>query len=385
MMSTVQKPTVLIVGIGEVGRYLLEFLVRGGLEIDIVAADVELRAVQAKVDGALIGAALHDRHPNVRALEIDLFDVERTAAILDQVRPDVVINCAVLQTWHVIRRLPEDVYTRLSSAGLGAWLPVQLTLAMKLAQAIKMSGVSTHYINTSLSDLTNPVLGAMGMAPTIGIGNVALIEPAVRTLAARILAVPRSQVVLKMVAHHVHWVVWREAGYREGAPFYLRVFADGEDVTARFDTLDLMKSGILLYPSDTSFTAVSASSTIQNLEALLSEEPVSLHSPAPHGLPGGYPVILSKEGAELDLPPDISLDEAVAMNLEAQTYDGIQRVDDDARVHFMPYAIEIMKDMLGFDCASFLPEESEPLAREQMRRFQELERRYRPKELKPEA
>ncbi len=128
--------------------------------------------------------------------------------------------------------------------------------------------------------------------------------------------------------------------------------------------------------SDCSPTAVSASSTIQNLGALLSDEPVSLHSPGPGGLPGGYPVILSREGAKVDLPEDITLDQAIAMNQEAQTYDGIRRVDDDARVHFMPYAIEIMKDMLGFDCASFVPEECEDLAREQMRRFQELKRRH---------
>ena len=92
-----------------------------------------------------------------------LFDVDQTAAMLAELQPAVVVNCAVLQTWHVIRRLPEDVYVKLSSAGLGAWLPVQLTLAMKLAQALQLSGISAHYVNTSLSDLTNPVLGAMGM------------------------------------------------------------------------------------------------------------------------------------------------------------------------------------------------------------------------------
>lgn len=64
------------------------------------------------------------------------------------------------------------------------------------------------------------------------------------------------------------------------------------------------------------------------------------------------------------------------MNEEAQTYDGVQRIDGDARVHFMPYAIEIMRDVLSFDCVSFTPQEREELAREQMSRFQELERRY---------
>ncbi len=371
-----QQATVLIVGIGEVGRHLLEQLVRSDLPASLVAADVDRRAVESKVDNALIGAALHDRHPDARALEVDLFDVERTAAVLAEVRPDVVVNCAVLQTWHVIRRLPEEVYTRLSSAGLGAWLPVQLALAMKLAQAIRLSGISTHYINTALSDLTNPVLGAMGIAPTIGIGNVALIEPAVRTLVARKLEVPRAEVALKMVAHHVHWVVWREAGYREGAPFYMRIHASGEDVTGRFAAQELMKEAIRLYPRDTSFTSVSASSTLQNIGALLSQEPVHLHSPGPNGLPGGYPVVLSTEGAKVDLPADLSLDDAVAMNREAQTYDGIREIDDDARVHFMPYATEIMKDLLGFDCPSFTPEECVDRAREQMRRFQDLVRGY---------
>ncbi|MCH7679482.1 saccharopine dehydrogenase NADP-binding domain-containing protein [candidate division KSB1 bacterium] len=369
------KPSVLIVGIGEVGRYILDFLARDNTKINIVAADLHLPDVEAKINNAILGAAFQSRYPDVKALEIDLFDLERTADILNELQPDVVINCAVLQTWHVIRRLPENVYSRLSSAGLGAWLPVQLTLAMKLAQAIKLSGISAHYINTSLSDLTNPVLDAMGIPPTIGIGNIALIESAVRTLVARILEIPGTKVVLKMVAHHVHWVTWREAGYREGAPFYMKIFASGQDVTDRFDTLDLMKKAILLYPSGTYFSAVSASSAIQNLGALLSKEAVSIHSPGPNGLPGGYPVILSREGARVDLPADISLDEAININKEAQTYDGIKEIDAGARVHFMPYTIDIMKEVLNFDCISFTPEECDELAKEQIYRFQELERR----------
>lgn len=376
MSSALKKPMVLITGMGEVGCHLLEFLVRGNSDIDIVAGDTNLQVVEGKVNNALIGAVLHNRYPKVKPVEIDLFDIDRTAAILNDVQPDVIINCAVLQTWHVIRRLPEDIYSRLSSAGLGAWLPVQLTLAMKLAQAIKLSGVSSHYINTSLSDLTNPVLAAMGIAPTIGIGNVALIEPAVRTLVARMLKISIKKVEIKMVAHHVHWVTWREAGYREGAPFFMKIVVDGQDVTAQFDTQDIMKRAILLYPGGTSFSAVSASSALQNLDALLSKSPVSLHSPAPNGLPGGYPVILSRAGAKVDLPDDISLKQAVELNHQAQTYDGIKQVDADARVHFMPYTIDIMKDVLGFDCQSFAPEQCEDLAKEQMHKFQALQARY---------
>ncbi len=370
-------PAVLIVGIGEVGHYLLEFLARSGAPLEIVAADVDGDTVASKVDNALLGAALLGHEPRIRPLTLDLFAVDRTAEVLAELRPRVVVNCAVLQTWHVIRRLPPEVYTRLSSAGLGAWLPVQLTLAMKLAQAIERSGTSPRYVNTSLSDLTNPVLGAMGIAPTIGIGNVALIETAVRALVGRKLGLARERVKITLVAHHVHWVLWREAGYREGAPYYLRVETDGEDVTSRFDTLALLKEAILLYPKGTSFSAVSASSALHNVRALLVDEPVRTHSPGPNGLPGGYPVLLSARGAEVELPAELGLDAAVAINLEAQTYDGVERIDDDGRVHFMPYAVEIMSELLGFECASFAPEECEDRAREQMRRFQDLLRRHR--------
>ena len=372
-----RRPTVLVVGIGEVGRYLLEFLAREPGELDIVAGDVSLEDVEPKVANAVLGAALHGRQPRLRAVELDLLDIDRTAEMLDRLRPDVVVNCAVMQTWHVIRRLPEEVYARLSSAGLGAWLPVQVTLPMKLGQAIARSGVAAHYVNTSLSDLTNPVLAAVGVSPTIGIGNVALIVAAVRALVARKLDRSPAEVDVKMVAHHIHWVLWREAGYREGAPFFMKVVVAGEDVSDRFDRLALMREAILLYPPGTSFSAVSASSAIQNLLALLSPEPVALHSPGPNGLPGGYPVRLSTAGAEVDLPPEIGLEEAVAMNEEAQTYDAIQRVDPDGRVHFMPYTVEIMRELLGFECESFAPEESLELAREQMARFRELESRHR--------
>ena len=86
-------------------------------------------------------------------------------------------------------------------------------------------------------------------------------------------------------------------------------------------------------------------------------------------------VILGPNGATVDLPAHLPLERAVAMNEEAQTYDGVRAIDSDARVHFMPYAIEVMKSTLGFDCPSFTPGECVELAMEQIERFRALERR----------
>ncbi len=363
---------VLMVGTGDVGAQLLEFIARSDYPFEVIVGDIDEEKARLLCNNAMIGAAHHGKNPHLRPVKIDLLNIEATTELIRKEQPSAVINLTVMHTWHLIRQLPEDVYAKISSAALGAWLPCQLTLAMKLAQALKASGVKAHYINTSLSCLTNPVLGKIGLAPTIGIGNVDLIAPAVRTYISQQTGVPRSSVETYQVCHHQHWVYPREAGYLPGAPYLMKILIDNIDVTSQFDTDKVMYDSVKLYPAGLPFTSVSASSTLKNLCALLFDEGLRTHSPGPNGLPGGYPVRLSAKGAEVVLPPEWSLEEAIKINEKAAQMDAIEEVKDDGTVVFADYTYEIMKDSLGFDCKSFVPEDSESLAREQMARFKEL-------------
>ena len=214
---------VLLVGVGDVGSHILEFAARDESDFEWIIGDVNEERARLVSNNAEIGAAHHGKHPTFRPMHIDLFDIGRTAALIQKENPAAVINCTVLHTWHLIRQLPEDLYVKISSAGLGAWLPCQLTLGMNLARAIKESGLSPYYINTSLSCLTNPVMDKLGLAPTIGIGNIDLIAPAVLTYLSRQTGIHRSNIEIYLVCHHQHWVYLREAGYRSGAPYYLKI------------------------------------------------------------------------------------------------------------------------------------------------------------------
>ena len=367
---------VVLVGIGNLGCHILEILARTFLPFELIAGDINEENGKALVNNALIGAAHHDLHPHFKFRKIDLLDIEDTAEFLSKEKPSAVINCTVMHTWHLIRQLPQDVYARISSATLGAWLPCQLALGYNLAKAIKMSGIKTHYINTSLSGVTNAVLGKVGMAPTIGVGNVDLIEPAVRTLIARELDVPRASVKLYMVAHHQHWVYPRELGYKAGAPYYLKLTLNGKDITDQFDTDRLMYGGVKLYPPGINFTTVSASSTIKNLMALLFDKGLYTHSPGPNGLPGGYPVRLSAKGAEVILPEELTLQEAIRLNEEAARLDGIESMEDDGTVVFTDYATKIMKETIRFDCPKLKPEESYDRALEMISKYREFAKKY---------
>jgi len=365
-----------MVGVGNVGSHILEFLARETRPLELVIGDIDEERAACLANNAVIGATHHGLNPLFHTRKIDLNNIDQTAQLIKDINPSAVINCAVMHTWHLIRKLPPEIYRKVSSATLGAWLPVQLTLAYKLAQAIQESGVKTHYINTSLSCLTNPVLGKIGMAPTIGIGNVDLIAPAIQTLVANELKVPRSNVTIYLVAHHQHWVYPREAGYLKGAPYYLKVMLRDQDITKNFDTDRLMYDSVKLYPPGIEFTTVSASSAIKNLMALVFDMGIVTHSPGPNGLPGGYPVRLSAKGAEVVLPEELTLEEAIRINKEAQRYDGVERIEDDGTVVFADHATRIMKEMLGFDCAQFTPAESEERARELIALYRQLEKKY---------
>ena len=367
---------VLMVGVGDVGSHIMEFLARDPRPIDLILGDIDEERAVPQINNAVIGAAHHGLDPKFSFRHVDLNNIEQTAQLINELRPSVVINCAVMHTWHLIRRLPPEIYRKLSSATLGAWLPVQLTLAYKMAQAIKRSGVKTHYINTSLSCLTNPVLGKLGMPPTIGIGNVDLIAPAVKTLVANELKVPRSNVTIFLVAHHQHWVYPREADYQKGAPYYMKVMLRDKDITKKLDTDRLMYDAVKLYPPGIEFTKVSASSTIKNLMALVFDMGIMTHSPSPNGLPGGYPVCLSAKGAEVVLPEELSLEEAIRINEAAQRYDGVEKIEEDGTVVFADYSVRIMKEMLGFDCKQFKPAESEQRARELIALYRKLEEKH---------
>ena len=367
---------VLLIGAGDVGTHLLEFAARDESNIEWVVGDVDKEKAQWACNNAEIGAAHHGLNPLFRAVQIDLFDEDATVELLRKEKPDAVINCTVLHTWHLIRQLPEELYAKISSAGLGAWLPCQLALGLSLSKSIHDSGLSPYFINTSLSCLTNPVMGKVGLAPTIGIGNVDLIAPAVLTYIAQQKGIDRSRIETFQVCHHQHWVFPREAGYQPGAPYYLKILIDGKEVTRDFDTDEVMYESVKLYAPGIGFTTVSASSALKNLKAMLFNENLRTHSPGPNGLPGGYPVLLNKDGADVVLPDDISLEEAIRMNEESGKLDSIEDIKDDGTVIFTDRAFEIMKETLGFECRSFQAWEAKELAFEQMACYKRLAEKY---------
>ena len=109
---------------------------------------------------------------------------------------------------------------------------------------------------------------------------------------------------------------------------------------------------------------LSAAATAHAVRALLAEEPIPTHAPAPNGLPGGYPVRLSRHGVELDLPANLSTEEAIALNERAARFDGIERIEPGGTIVFTGDVAAGTERLLGLRLERVRAEEADDVADE---------------------
>lgn len=108
-------------------------------------------------------------------------------------------------------------------------------------QAVKQTGLDAKVINSAFPDTTHTILDKVGLAPAIGIGNVANIVPAIRSSIAYRLGRPMKDVTAYFFAQHYVSHYLPRFGTTGGAPYYLKAMVDGENVT---DDLNLDDDGL---------------------------------------------------------------------------------------------------------------------------------------------
>lgn len=367
-----KQPEVLIVGLGGVGSWVLELLARTEGISYVVGADFNEDWGQRKVNTVASGVALQGYYPRLEFVRIDLRDVDATAETIARLQPQLIFNCATLQTWWVrYQYLPPEKAKRLGEAGSGPWLPTHMALARKLMLAIRASGWKDHVINSGFADSSNMVLAKRGLAPTMGLGNIDLIVPRIQIGVAKRVNVPVRNVTVYAVLHHYHLGCFRK-GPTGAPPYFVRIMVGDHDVTGQFDTDQLLYEVQQDGLSGEHLNPVVAASGVKNALALLRDTGLLTHTNGPQGLPGGYPVRVSAVGAEVFLPAGVTLEEAIVINEAGQRGDGIERIEDDGTVIYTDKAVQIMKEVLDYDLAPLKFDECDGRADELIARFRAL-------------
>lgn len=359
--------TVLIAGLGGVGYETLQLLAGDPGIDDVVATDVQAQVGQTRTNTARYQALHRDRNPKVEFVELDLLDVDATAELLETVEPDVVLTAATLLRYAPFEELPAEKRDELigfspTGPGYACIVPGQIPLAYNLLRAVEQADVrDPHVVNVSMPDVVNPALAGAGYQPLVGTGNVGHLVPPIKRVASELYDVPMREVDAYVVASHsiIHPILFY--GSTDDVPFYARVFVDGTDVTDEVDLDDEFASRNLPFPGEPSAREISVLTgtlSASIVQAVLHDSGGVIHAPGPNGLAGGYPVRLDREGAEVVLPDDITMEEAEALNEQGLQHDGVQRVESDGAIVFTDTARDAMDDVLGVDVKRFTPDEA---------------------------
>ncbi len=346
-----QRRKLLIVGGGNLCLQILQVLApRNQFEFHVASRNLEQNSRMCNL--VRLAALQLDVSVQIKCWEMDLSEsgIERNAEMLSRIKPDIILNCASLQSWRVITQLPKSVFDALDQAQLGPWLPMHLAPAYALMRAVKQSCPKSLVVNAAYPDAVNAVLYKIGMAPDVGVGNVANLIPATRCAIARLAQCEPLQVGVKLIGQHFFSHYVPRHGLPPQANFNLSYWINGRERSEDFSAEEIFASVAdhfrRLGGVDGQY--LTAMSAITVLENLYSDEEVHVHAPGPHGLPGGYPVKVGMGQILLGLPYGVRREVAIQLNEAGQRQDGIQTIMADGTVVFGREQMGVMEQMLGF-------------------------------------
>lgn len=378
MTASRKTPHILIIGSGVLGGDVLDFLLQSERDYALTVGVRRPETALLRVNLARYTAMNLGREPQVDMIPLDLMNIEQTAERLDKLKPDIIFNAATLHSWWVITKLPPEAYKSLDMARGGVWTPMHQVLVRRLMKAVRLADSPAVVVNASYPDVVNASLAAEGLAPAVGIGNIANAVPGIRLAAAYMLRRDPAAIDIRFFAHHYLSYRMPSTGGTEGAPYHLTIYADGAEVPkAEIDHEVLFShvAGRFRRVKGLAGQSVTASSATAMLHAVASRSGQVVHGPGPLGLVGGYPIRVSPTGFLVDLPAGLTLDEAIDINRRCQRYDGIESVDDDGTVRMTEASSKIMREVIGYDCRPYRPDECEERADELASRFAEYARR----------
>ncbi|MCW3975116.1 MAG: hypothetical protein NWE86_02595, partial [Candidatus Bathyarchaeota archaeon] len=307
-------------------------------------------------------------YPNIEFVKLDLNTIEKTAEIIKEINPNIIMHNATMMSNLEWARLPEEITSKLISAGISNIVPCHLTLTYKLMKSVQISKTDAHVVMSPYPDVVNAALGKFGLAQNlIGLGNIDYIVPGIQKAAADKFKVSVQNVLVFLVAPYALLNYIFRYGNTGDLPYFLKIVVKGKDVTKELDIRELLKevSGYLSLLTINDLGFIAASSGVKNALAILNDSGIFTHAPGPLGLPGGYPIILNEKGASLALPEELTQEEAVKINQRViKEVDGVERIEDNGTTVFTDKCADAWREVFNYDCKELKIEDSEKRAKE---------------------
>jgi hypothetical protein len=267
-----------------------------------------------------------------------------TSAVEEGIRrrkPDLIVFGASLRTSQMVFTAEDPRGKAMWKAGMGVQIPFQMPILLSVMRAVKEAAPDTPVANATVPDVCNKILHAGGLAPAAGLGNQGIMQMRIQANMFR-TGIPAAKLPQVRIIGGFTYAVPVIFGLNPGDVSKEPMVFLGDDGTRA--TSDVIYAGEDLM-NVLPMNYATAVATLPVIEALLpGGEDCQTNSPGPFGLFGGYPVKISNQKVEMDLPAGVTQEEAIKFNEAGITAIGIERFDDDGTIHYSEATKSIMAE-----------------------------------------
>lgn len=345
------KIVIMILGLGSVGTYLLDFLIsRNDETMKLVVVGRNAERIENNINIVRISALIRRLNRSEIILEsgVDFNEAEQIADCIEKYQPDFIVNSS-----RVYSGLKYGSISWTNLRAYGIWSPLAIKYIRNIMRACDMADMKGIAINTSYSDAVIPWLKTAGQPyPDFGSGNINHLVPRIKYAVAQIKKISDFWNVDAMFATaHFHDVVISKEGHAEGVPQLLKVFYRGEEL--EIEQNEIFNLCKIPMPTDEKRNMMNASSNYDIItsviEAVRYGESRKIFSPGVFGEIGGYPVQIDSTGDILRTYIDESvftLEEMRAANRKSIALDGVENVENGQLI-YTDHLVRKVADVFG--------------------------------------
>lgn len=330
--------TIMILGLGSVGTYLLDYLIsRQDERIKLIVVGRTAEKMESSVNIIRVGALIRGRNRSEICMEagVDFNDTEQVAECIRKYQPDFIINSS-----RVYSGLKYGSISWKYLRAYGVWSPLAIKYIRNIMEAVQIVNSDAIVINTSYSDAVIPWLKSAGRAyPDFGSGNLNHLAPRIKFAVADMLQIDDFWNVEVMLAtSHFHDVVISKEGHTEGMEQLIKIYY--KEKTIDFDQKVLFQRCKIPMPVDAKRNIMNASSNYYIIDSILNAIEnkcgVTFLSPGAFGEVGGYPVKIdaSRKQVEIDIDESaFTIEQMRKANRESISFDGIEDIVDGKLIY----------------------------------------------------
>lgn len=332
ILNTDGQIKIMIIGLGSVGLYLLDYLVSlADPRFDLIVVGRNHDKMQSDVNIVKTAATIRGQFRcHIHVDTCDLENVDTIANVITKWNPNFIVNSS-----RVYSGLKYGSISWSHLRAYGIWTPLSVKFAKNIMLAYEMVQSDAITINTSYSDAVIPWLKASGMAYfDFGSGNLNHLIPRMKFYIAEKYGIDNlNDIDVTLAVSHFHDVVISKEGHAEGQDILLNIKYQGKEL--QFDNTELLKACSIAMPVDQKRNMMNASSNFNIihsiLEAILDHKRIKIHTPGVFGEIGGYPVIIDGEGkARAYIDESVfTLTQMRNANRDSICLDGVENVNEE--------------------------------------------------------